>query len=37
VAPGTNVEVIWTFNPDKHYVDFITPFADPGSDGDLWI
>lgn len=37
MAPGTSVEVISTFNPDKRYVDFITPFADPGSDGDLWI
>jgi len=26
VAPGTEVEVIWTFNPAQHSVEIITPF-----------
>ncbi|MBA3764423.1 MAG: hypothetical protein H0X05_02810 [Actinobacteria bacterium] len=25
VAPGSAVEVIWTFNPEKMYIDIITP------------
>ena len=28
VATGTDIEVIWTFDPDNHTVEIITPIPD---------
>lgn len=28
LIPGTDVEAIWTFNPEKHYFEIIAPRVD---------
>jgi len=28
LVPGTDVEAIWTFNPEKRYFEIITPHPD---------
>jgi hypothetical protein len=34
IAPGSTVEVVWTFNPHQRYVEIVTPVVVPSADSD---